>query len=227
MLALVFITLAFEKLGSVLSVIYPIVGQLGISLFLDNFGFLGLSKSLISFNQVIGIALVFLGLLFYVNKSHAGKKGSQASPVYALLALLGGICLGIQPAMNASLGKALGSSMASSLVSVSVSALLLLFYTAFIEKSLSQVNLSEIKVSKPMDYLGGIWGGLWVLGNTYLIHLIGAGALVVFILVGQMTCSLFIDLTGSFQDQKKKVHLLQLVGLLLMVFGVIIIEISH
>lgn len=73
-------------------------------------------------------------------------------------------------------------------------------------------------------WIGGVIGALYVLGNVYLVPIVGTGLAVVIVLVGLMTGSLLIDQFGWFASKKNPITGIQLVGLLVMIGGVALIR---
>ena len=73
-------------------------------------------------------------------------------------------------------------------------------------------------------WIGGIIGGLFVFGNTYLVPILGTGLAVVIILVGQMAGSLLVDQFGLLESNKNPITPIQVIGILIMIAGVSLIR---
>jgi transporter family-2 protein len=74
-------------------------------------------------------------------------------------------------------------------------------------------------------WIGGMIGALYVLGNVYLVPVVGTGLAVVIVLVGLMAGSLMIDQFGWFASKKNPISGVQLMGLLVMIVGVVLIRV--
>jgi len=225
--------LLFPKLGSVQTVIMPILGQIIMGLLIDNFGlFKSLTKPL-SLMRFIGAVLVLLGVVGAVSINQIIDKrhdrilrGSQVSNnlwPWRLLGILTGMFSASQTAINGHLGVVLNSTVKAAFISFLVGTIVLIVIVATLRP---QLRLQKFKQHDPWwIWVGGFIGALFVLGNVYLVPIIGTGLAVVIVLVGLIIGSLLIDQLGLFESQKNPISLAQVVSLLVMILGVAIIRI--
>lgn len=227
--------LLFPKLGSVQTAIMPILGQIIMGLMIDNFG---LFKSLVkplTFTRVIGAVLVVIGVIGAVSineiiqKHHdkilrkATAKPQRDLTIWRLAGVLVGMLSASQTAINGHLGLVLKSSVKAAFISFFVGELLLIIIVTILHP---QFQLKKVHGQNPWwMWLGGIIGALFVLGNVYLVPIIGTGLAVVIVLVGLVTGSLLIDQFGLLESQKNPISFAQIMSLLVMIFGVIIIRV--
>ena len=187
--------LLFKALGSVQTVVLPILGQIIMSLLIDNYGWFDLPLALM---QILGAVILIVGVMMVVIPS---KKG--------------------QSAINGKLGGVLESSIIAATVSFVVGTIILLIYVGAVEKSFGKVSLALGSGRPWWIWLGGIM----VFGNAYLVPLIGTGALIIFALLGQMGTSLMVDKYGLLGAVRKEILRVQYLGILVMLAGVILIKI--
>lgn len=227
--------LLFPKLGSVQTAIMPILGQIIMGLMIDNFG---LFKSLVkplSLTRITGAILVVIGVVGAVSineiiqKHHdkilnsAKTKPQTGLVLWRLIGVLVGMLSASQTAINGHLGLVLKSSVKAAFVSFFVGEVLLIIIVTILHP---KFQLQKINGKNPWwMWLGGIIGALFVLGNVYLVPLIGTGLAVVIVLVGLVTGSLLIDQFGLLASQKNPISFAQIMSLLIMIFGVIIIRV--
>ena len=191
--------LLFKALGSVQTVVLPILGQIIMSLLIDNYGWFDLPLALI---QILGAVILIVGVMMVVIPS---KKG--------------------QSAINGKLGGVLESSIIAATVSFVVGTIILLIYVGAVERSFGKVSLALGSRRPWWIWLGGIFGAFMVFGNAYLVPLIGTGALIIFALLGQMGTSLMVDKYGLLGAVRKEILRVQYLGILVMLAGVILIKI--
>lgn len=234
LLGVIFLTsniLLFPKLGSVQTVIFPILGQIIMGLIIDNFGLFDSSLHPLTLTRFFGALLVILGVICAVAMDNLIKKlhhASLASPpkknlwLWRIFGILTGMFSASQTAINGHLGVVLNSSVKAAFISFLVGTIVLVIIVSFLHP---QIQLNHPQKGNPWwMWIGGIIGALFVFGNAYLVPIIGTGLAVVIILVGQMSGSLLVDQFGLLESKKNPVSLIQIVGILIMIAGVALIR---
>ena len=225
--------LLFPKLGSVQTVIMPILGQIFMGLLIDNFG---LFKSLVkplTVPRFIGALMVLIGVIGAVsinriiNRRHDKILNSVTNHhellIWRLLGVLTGMLSASQTAINGHLGIVLNSSVKAAFVSFFVGTLMLLMIVLVVRPKLKIQKL--ISKNPWWMWLGGFIGAIFVLVNVYLVPILGTGLAVVIVLVGLIIGSLLIDQYGLFESKKNPITFAEIISLLIMVIGVMIIRI--
>ncbi len=234
--------LLFPKLGSVQTVIMPVLGQIIAGLLIDNYGWFHSPVSPITFVSGLGALLVILGVIGTV----AGKRGiaeghevldqEGSKPItetteahgisawlWRLLGVFGGMLSASQTAINGYLGAVLQSKIQAAFVSFFVGTIVLLIIVLVLRPSF---NLHSLRTEHHpwWMWIGGLIGALFVLGNVYLVPVIGTGLAVVITLIGLMAGGLLIDQFGWMGAKQNRVTFWQLASLVVMVAGVALIR---
>ena len=221
--------LLFPKLGSVQTVIMPILGQIIMGLIIDNFGLFGSLVQPLNWSRIVGAILVVIGvigavsinqIIVYRHKKFLPEKANNLW-FYRLIGIVMGMFSATQTAINGHLGIVLNSSVKAAFVSFFVGTISLIIIVTIIHPNLS---FQKNKDTPWWIWLGGFIGALFVLGNVYLVPKIGTGLAVVIVLVGLIVGSLLIDQFGWFNSTKNPITFAQIMSLLIMIFGVIIIR---
>ncbi|MFC6170817.1 DMT family transporter [Loigolactobacillus jiayinensis] len=238
LLGIVYLTgniLLFPKLGSVQTVIMPVLGQILAGLLIDNFGWFSSPVSHLSVSRVLGALLVLLGVLGVVALDgwlhrqhqqhlvvdHTEKNGQLW--FWRLFGVVAGMLSAAQTAINGHLGQVLDSAVAAALVSFFVGTIGLLLIVLVLRPKWQLLKDGQQKNPWWM-WIGGMIGGLYVLGNAFLVPQIGTGLAVVIVLVGLMSGSLLIDQFGWLESKRNPLSLAQLLGLVVMIAGVALIR---
>lgn len=240
--------LLFLKLGSVQTVVLPILGQIIMGLIIDNFGLFQAEQSNITVLKVIGAACVIVGVIIIslakqiktasleVEISEIStdtqnivsniKKDSIQLWVWRIFGVGIGVLSATQVAINGHLGRVVGSSIKGALISFIVGTLLLLIVCLVLKIT----HPSPQKVEKTAHknpwwiWLGGIVGGFSILLNVYLSGNIGTGMTVILIVIGATTGGLLVDQFGMFYSDKKPMNLMKIAGIVIMITGACMIK---
>jgi len=224
--------LLFPKLGSVQTAIMPILGQILMGLLIDNFGLFNSLKKPLTLQRVIGAFLVLIGVIGAVSINQLLAKRhdrilNSISPkknllIFRLLGVLTGMFSASQTAINGHLGVVLHSTVKAAFISFFVGVVTLIIVVSILHPKFQL----ETKSKNPWwMWIGGVIGALFVLGNVYLVPIIGTGLAVVIVLVGLMVGSLLIDQFGLFDSKKNHITWAQVLSLLVMIVGVVLIRI--
>nr|WP_268872510.1 DMT family transporter [Lactiplantibacillus fabifermentans] len=138
------------------------------------------------------------------------------------MGMVAGMGSAAQTAINGHLGVVLGSSVKAAFISFLVGTVTLVIANLLLQPKLQIVQGEH---GNPWwMWLGGVFGGLFVAGNAYLVPSLGTGLAVVVILVGQMSGGLVVDQFGLLESAKNPITLLKIVGIIVMLIGVGIIR---
>lgn len=225
--------LLFKYLGSVETTLYPVIGQIIMSLVIDQFGWLGSLRQRMTWHKGGGALLLIVGLLVFINllgfRRTVAEAGTKKSPRFGwpVLGILAGVALAIQNAVNAKLGQAFHSPLHASLISFSVSfILLLLFNLARRVRILTAVR--QTLVQQPHRewwiWLGGLLGSSYVGLSSVLVPILGTGQVVILALFGQLVFSALIQQFGWFNSRSIKINRSQAIGAVIMFIGILMIK---
>lgn len=230
----------FPKLGSVQTVIMPVLGQILAGLLIDNFGLFYSPTSPLTVLRGLGALLVLLGVIVTVAGDawltrRADQASFEESPTIAtphqgnlmmwrLFGVLAGMLSATQTAVNGHLGNVLGSKIQAAYISFLVGTLTLIVIVLILRPPF-QTNQFKTEHHPWWIWIGGVLGALFVLGNVYLVPIVGTGLAVIIVLVGLMIGSLLIDQFGWLGSEQHPVSFIQIVGLLVMIAGVTVIRV--
>jgi transporter family-2 protein len=223
----------FPHLGAAQTVIMPVVGQLIMSMLIDNFGWFALPSHALTVVRVLGGVVVLLGVLLVVFSTPVPPAARQrtASRATQLTQKLpwqvAGICTGMisasQMAINGHLGAVLHSPAKAAFISFVVGTIALWIIVAIYDRGIHLA--SAFSRDNPWwVWTGGIIGGLFVLGNAFLVPELGTGLTVVIVLFGMIAGGLMIDGLGLLGAKRIAVKPIQLSGILTLVAGVVLIK---
>jgi len=140
---------------------------------------------------------------------------------YILAAILAGLFIPLQVAVNGSLRKTSESPIFAALVSFASGtlALLLLLLTAPVAKP----KLEQVSDTPWYGYIGGLLGAFFVTVAILSQPKIGAASLVACMVLGQVICSMVFDHYGFFGITVRELTTTRVIGALLVVGGVVLI----
>ncbi len=215
--------LLFPKLGSIRTVLLPVIGQIIMSMLIDWLGLFGATPVPVSVSKISGLALVFIGLVIY-SRSRKDTNGSKGNLLWCLLAVLMGTVFAIQPAMNATLAAGISSAIHAAFISFSTSMLILFAIIAIIPQHRSLVR-GAFKVRGPWwAWTGGLFGANYVTMFAWFTPVLGLGLVSLTGIFGMLTMSTIIDSRGWLGATKSKINSGQLTGLLIVLAGIVIIK---
>ncbi|VDG18396.1 DMT family transporter [Lactiplantibacillus mudanjiangensis] len=224
--------LLFPKLGSVQTVIMPVLGQILMGLLIDNYGWFDSKVTALTVTRGLGALLVLLGVICTVALSNylanrhqvAETKPAPGLWLWRLTGVLTGMLSASQTAVNGHLGVVLGSSLEAALVSFFVGAVALLLIVLVTRTPVQLATPASATHNPWWMWVGGLIGALYVLGNVVLVPIVGTGLAVVIVLVGLMAGSLLIDQFGWLGAKRHPITMVQVVGLVIMIVGVVLIR---
>ncbi|KAJ2791787.1 hypothetical protein H4R21_006261 [Coemansia helicoidea] len=140
-----------------------------------------------------------------------------------VLLIIGGMCTGVQGPMNGKLAQSTSGSF-SSFLSFAIGFWPLLIYFLADTRGGKTVDWPTAARATPgYAWLGGVFGGLFVLILTLVIHRRGAAITNGVIVVTQLIVSVVIDQTGAFQAEQRDCTGLRGGGLASMIVGIALV----
>lgn len=141
--------------------------------------------------------------------------------LFYLIALVSGIALASQAAINSQLSKGVGEQpVAAALISFFTGTLVLLIIT------LSKANLNDIWINLPQQpwwkWTGGALGALVVFTTIMLAPKVGVSNMLFFIIVGQLIMAMLIDHYGLIQMPVRPATIWKFIGLCVVFLGMLL-----
>lgn len=219
--------LLFPKLGSVQTVVLPMVGQIITSVIIDNFGFFDTKIRLLTWARIIGVVAVIIGIIFIVlipNLKNKSAYSHHSNLVYQLGGIGAGALFAIEAAINGHVGVVLHSPLQATFLTFIISTFLL-FILVISRKNLDHLSLIKTRHTPWWAFLGGVLGSISIFLNTWLIPILGNGTAIVLGILGQIILSLLIDSFGWLGSSKRPIELSQILGLIVLIVGATMVEI--
>ena len=223
-------TFVMPRLGSVQTVIFPIVGQVLMSMTIDHFGFFKANVSHVTPMRLIGAVLVLTGaIVISVMKGSTGSKtaAGMATGLEAWLWRLLGFSIGcisaIQTAINAQVGRVLEAPLKASCYSFTTGLIALIIIC--IVTQIRSGRMSPEPGLKPWwMWMGGVYGALYNLTSILLAVRMGTGLAVLILLTGIITGGVIVDQFGLFEVRRQPVTAFKMSCILMMLAGLAMIR---
>lgn len=222
----------FPRLGSVQTVIMPVLGQIMMSMLIDDFGWFQLAQHRFDWIRGVGSLLILGGIILTVVVDQQLEKQKTKSTDHVKLTtllpwetigILLGMCNATQTAINGHLGESIHSPIQATFISFVIGTLTLLILTLIKDRSLGIYQ--GLTSGQPWwVWTSGLFGSLFILGNTFLSPKIGTGLTVSIVLFGQIAGSLLIEKFGWLDAQQKPISFVKMIGLVVMLAGVVLIK---
>ena len=135
--------------------------------------------------------------------------------MYLLLAVAGGVAVGIQAVVNGGLGKKVGT-MEASFISFFIGTAALFFIVLFFGKG----NFLAISEVPKGQLIGGLLGAFYVLVIIMAVPKIGVSAALIAVILGQILMGSIIDHFGLFGGQKIPIDGKKAVAIVLMLASI-------
>ena len=241
--------LLLSKVGSVQTVILPVLGQILMGLIVDSFGLFYAERSELTLLRVVGAVLVILGVLI-VSMAKDIKRGTfhteiqeveegietdidkaehqKASRIkghhlwlWRIFGVIAGMLSATQIAVNGYLGKVVDSPIKASAISFVIGIIFLGIVCIAMSRKKHAAEASQQQNEKHPWWIwfGGILGGLYILANVTLSGQIGTGMTVIVLLIGATAGGLLVDHFGLFGSDKKPINAMKILGVLIMIAG--------
>jgi transporter family-2 protein len=138
------------------------------------------------------------------------------------LALIAGISVVVQQALNANLRNAIGSAAWSGFVSYAVGLACMVLLTLALRDPLPS---AAVAARIPWwAWSGGLFGAIFIALGILLIPHLGAATFLALLVAGQMLASITLDHYGWLGLEQRSVDLPRLIGAGLLVAGVVLIR---
>lgn len=230
MLGVIFLTgnlLLLPRLGASLTVVMTVAGQIIMGVVIDSFGWFGADKHPFTLLKVLGILFLIFGILLmnYVRRDPKDKAQSSTVYIWLIIGFIFGFCPPIQTAINSALGQQLHSSIMASLVSFTVGTIVLFILTLIFNKSLKVATFNNKQGKlKPIYFIGGILGVIFVTTNIILMPHLGAALTTIIVMLGQMLMGIIIDHFGLLGTNVNKVTPRKVSGIIAIMIGIILLR---
>lgn len=142
--------------------------------------------------------------------------------VFLLLAVLAGMMMPTQAAINSKLADYVESPILSAFISFVIGTLALFIY--ILATGIPLGNLFAAKNAPIVAWIGGILGAFFVASTVILVPRIGVALTFSLIIAGQMLITLILDHFGVFGIPVKEISLSRVLGITLITIGVILIR---
>ena len=219
--------LLFKNVGAVKTVVLPTLGQVVMSMVIQTFGWVGAETVALTAIKVAGVILVIIGVLVAVVLSARleNKTGSsQGSSVFwHVWGIFTGMFASFQQAITGHLGHLLGAPVDGAFVSFVGALILLTILVAFKERPF--FNRDGMKAAPWWSFLGGIPGSLFVFFIGIVVPVLGPGMGAILGLMGMLIGTIIVQQFGWYQSVKKRVNVMQIIGIVIMVVGVVMIQV--
>ncbi len=144
-------------------------------------------------------------------------------PLYLLLALVIGLIVPLQSAVNNQLKATLGGSTTlATLVSFMVGVVVLALCAVLTQQKWS--TMSQLPQASLWQFTGGVMGALFVFGTTLLAPRLGVVVMLAMIISGQILASLLFDRFGWLGLPVREISTPRLIGAALVLIGVLLVN---
>jgi transporter family-2 protein len=143
---------------------------------------------------------------------------------YALWAVAAGALIPVMAVLNSRLGRALEEPFHAPVILFAVGLAATMVVSLLITGRLPDV--SKLGSAQPIDLMGGLIVGFYVLSVTILAPRFGVGNVILFAMVAQIVCSALIDHFGLFGAMVREVGLMRIAGLALLLMGLVVTQLS-
>lgn len=179
---------AAPVLGVALLTVGQVAGQTGGSLVVDRLGFGPAGRHAVTRRRLIGAGLA----LGAVALATLGRPHGSASPGYLLLALVAGLAVSIQVAINGRLRKATGHVVVASTANF-ITGTTLLAVAAAVLALLGRLSAAAWPW-EPWLYTGGMLGATFVAIAAWAVRYLGVLRLALLTIAGQLMGAAVLDL---------------------------------
>ncbi|KAJ9463447.1 TC.BAT2 [Diplonema papillatum] len=210
-----------KKLGATLYFVLLVTGCLVTSTVFDATGFLGLKKQNINPQKIVGVILLFIGLLLIQDYE---AKDSDLEPwehgVYAVMVLLTGFFLPMQALANKTMAATVGTPYRAATISFGGGVI-----TAFVVCVV--LNLAYGTTSSGHDadwwaFTGGLLGMIFVTSATMSVPVIGAVWYFCLQVGSQVLTAFFFDTFAWLSFKETPVTVLRVCGVATAVLAVLV-----
>lgn len=222
--ALTSFVILFPKIGSIQTVLLPILGQIAMSMIIDSTGLFGAEVKPMNPMRIAGTLVAVAGVFMVVLKK--GEKSDMHHGhriLWQALGVVAGAMLAAQSAVNGTLGVSLNSPVQAAFISSLISTVILFLLILSIRNE-RRCLAGMFPIKGPLwIWIGGLLGLAIVIGYAAFAPILGIGLLSVVSILGQLGASILIDRFGFFKARKVHVSLTQYLGIAVVLAGVVLI----
>ena len=143
---------------------------------------------------------------------------------YFAWAALAGAFIPVMAVLNGKLGRTLGDPLYAAMILFGVG--FFLFGIGALVFAKVPLELSSFKSAEPVQFIGGLIVGFYVISATMLAPRIGVVNFIMMAVAAQMIFSVIIDHWGLFGAAVRPLNLTGLLGVLVLITGVVIIQLA-
>lgn len=225
----------FQKIGSLQTTVLPIMGQIAMSIVIDQFGLFHSPASPVTVSKLFGLLLLISGVVLSLGIFESKPSTLKAEEVvlrrkrstvyYQIFAVVAGMLMAIQTAINGYLGTRLGSPLQASWVSFTLGVVCLIVVNLLLRTKVTNLRKAVAQGRRYWwIWVGGLLGALYILCSAWLVPIIGTGQVVVLALFGQLLFSALIEHLGLFESRRNRITRSKVIGLVVMFLGVMAIK---
>ncbi|MGV3105333.1 DMT family transporter [Staphylococcus borealis] len=218
--------LLLPRIGAALTVVMTVAGQIIMGVFIDTFGLLGASNHPFTLLKAVGILILLFGILLMneIPKNKLEEKTNLMFYVWLIIGFIFGFAPPLQTTINSGLAQQMHNSLFASLVSFSVGTFALFILTLIFNRSLKiKVSQPDIGKIKPIHFIGGVLGVIFVTSNIILMPFLGAALTTIVAMLGQMLMGVLIDHFGL-GVPKNSITLRKFSGLIVIAIGIVLLR---
>jgi transporter family-2 protein len=172
---------------------------------------------------IAGVTLVVVLPRLKNKQQTAGTATRSRQTFWQLIAVLSGCLMASVTGAYAQLARIVGNPVQATTVAFFVATMAILLFCTLN----GRVRLVSKAFSREYPWwmwMGGLCGAVIVFGNAWLVPKLGVGLFSMTLLIGQLGLSMLMEHNGWLGAPRKRITLLQIVGILLMLAGVALIR---
>ncbi|MCU5746893.1 DMT family transporter [Staphylococcus sp. SQ8-PEA] len=230
LLGVIFLTgnlLLLPRVGASLTVVMSVTGQIIMSVAIDTFGWLGADKESFTLIKLVGIVFLLCGIVLmnYVKQLPRNHSRPWSFYIWLFIGFIFGFGPPLQTTINSTLGQAIHSSFFASLISFTVGTITLFILTLIFHRRLKvDAHHDQLGPLKPLYFIGGILGVIFVTMNIILMPYLGAAVTTIIGMLGQMLMGVIIDHFGLLGTAPNKVTLRKVTGIIAIIVGIMLLR---
>ena len=133
-----------------------------------------------------------------------------------------GVCVSVQPPINAVMARTLGSPLLAAVISIAISLIVVaLFWLTVGQRG---GDLTQARMLPWWVMVGGVVGVVFVLGSVIVGPTLGIALFFVCVVAGQLLGATIVDQLGAFGLPQKPVNVMKLIGLGLVLVGAALVQ---
>lgn len=213
------------KIGLSLFFVMLVFGQLVVAMLFDHFGWMGFPVNRFGWLKLVGGALVIVGtiMLQVLGTDQSNDAAVHELIIYCLCAIIAGAALPLQASLNKSMRDYVKGTVRSSWLSFTGGMIVLLVASA-ITISFTPLQFEDFAW---WSCLGGLIGVLYIGMSIVIPRFISLAAFFVFMVLGQLGCSLWFDAVGAFGYTKQPVNVMRALGVTVAFVGCLLVTTSR